>query len=86
MSEENTDNATNAENKSLTPEELLNQVNESIVNSTAAVSYKVGSRSVTRSSVSELKRLRADLMQEIAANNADNSLMAGVSVAVFDGR
>lgn len=70
----------------LSPQELLTQINAAIVACSQAQSYKVGSRSVTRANVTELKKLRADLMQEIAANNADNSLMAGVSVAVFDGR
>lgn len=48
-------------------------------------SYKIGSRSLTRANITELRKLRADLASEIAAEG-QNSLLDGASVAFFDGR
>ena len=48
-------------------------------------SYKIGSRSLTRANITELRKLRADLAAEIASDG-QNSLLDGVSVAFFDGR
>lgn len=65
---------------------LLSEVNRAI----AAVmvggqSYKIGSRSLTRANITELKKLRAELTAQLA-KEADTRLLRNTSVAFFDGR
>lgn len=65
---------------------LLSEVNRAI----AAVmvggqSYKIGSRSLTRANITELKKLRAELTAQLA-EEADTRLLRNTSVAFFDGR
>lgn len=66
--------------------ELLSQVNAAI---TAILvggqSYKIGSRTLTRANLTELKNLREELMAQ-AASDEDSVLMGDTFVAVFDRR
>ena len=74
-----------AENK--TASELLAEVNEAIVAVTSgAQSYKVGSRSVTRANLTELKNLRAELAAEIATAENNSDIFARTYLAKFEGR
>lgn len=74
-----------AENK--TASELLAEVNEAIVAVTSgAQSYKVGSRSVTRANLTELKNLRAELAAEIATAENNSDIFARTYLANFEGR
>lgn len=65
---------------------LLAEVNKAI---TAVMiggqSYKIGSRSLTRANLTELKNLRADLTAQLAEESS-SSLFRDTSVAFFDGR
>jgi hypothetical protein len=47
-------------------------------------SYKIGSRSLTRADLSELKEWKKQVENEIAAGDASN--ISGAYVAYFDGR
>ena len=70
----------------MTRQQLYDEVNKAI---TAVLvggqSYKIGSRSLTRANITELRKLRDELAAEIAAEGK-NSLLDGASVALFDGR
>jgi hypothetical protein len=48
-------------------------------------SYKLGSRSVTRADLAQLRSMRDDLEAQLSANT-DSPLMSDCHVAVFDGR
>lgn len=65
---------------------LLAEVNKAI---TAVMiggqSYKIGSRSLTRANLTELKNLRADLTAQLAEENS-TTLFRDTFVAFFDGR
>ena len=66
--------------------ELLLKVEEAITKITlTGQSYKIGSRSLTRADLTELRTMRKELKQEIASG-ADGSQLAGFFVAEFDGR
>lgn len=66
--------------------EQLEQVNQAIASVLAGgQSYKIGSRSLTRASLSDLKALRDDLQSQLEASEA-NGLLDRTRVAVFDGR
>ena len=74
------------ENTQMKPAEMLEQVNKAI----AAVlvggqSYKIGSRSLTRADLSQLKAIRDDLEAQIDSGT-DNCLLDRTFVAFFDGR
>ncbi|MGI6027882.1 MAG: peptidylprolyl isomerase [Candidatus Heteroscillospira sp.] len=66
--------------------EMLDQVNAAI---TAVLSggqsYKIGSRSLTRADLAELKAMRDDLEAQISAGTPTH-LMDRTVVAFFDGR
>ena len=66
--------------------EMLDQVNAAI---TAVLSggqsYKIGSRSLTRADLAELKAMRDDLEAQISAGTSTH-LMDSTVVAFFDGR
>lgn len=70
----------------MTKQQLYDEVEKAI---TAILvggqSYKIGSRSLTRANITELRKLRAELAAEIAIEGR-NSLLDGASVAFFDGR
>lgn len=49
-------------------------------------SYKIGTRSLTRADLAELRKMRIDLQNEIAAAEEASGGLAGFYVAEFDGR
>lgn len=66
--------------------EQLEQVNQAIASVLAGgQSYKIGNRSLTRASLSELKALRDDLQSQLEVNQS-TGLLDRTMVAVFDGR
>ena len=66
--------------------EQLEQVNQAIASVLAGgQSYKIGNRSLTRASLSELKALRDDLQSQLEVNQA-TGLLDRTMVAIFDGR
>ncbi len=70
----------------MTKKQLYDEVDKAIYSIlVGGQSYKIGSRSLTRANITELRKLRADLAAEIASDG-QNSLLDGVSVAFFDGR
>ena len=68
------------------PAEMLEQINTAI---TAVLSggqsYKIGSRSLTRANITELRKLRADLAAQVAEEE-NTGLLGNTSVAFFEGR
>lgn len=74
------------ENTTMTPEELLVQVDNAI---TAVLvggqSYKIGSRQLTRADLAMLKSMRDDLEAQVA-QSAPSHLLDRTYVAYFDGR
>lgn len=77
-----------SEQNNMSAKALLAEVNKAIVAVTVGgQSYKIGSRNVTRANLTELKKLREELMAEAAANDNTNSgILRDTYVAVFDGR
>ncbi len=70
----------------MTKRDLYKEVDKAIYSILAGgQSYKIGSRSLTRANITELRKLRADLAAEIATEGG-GPLLDGVSVAFFDGR
>ena len=68
------------------PGERLAQVDAAIAAVLAGgQSYKLGSRSLTRADLAQLRALRDDLAAQAAQENSDG-LLHGVYVARFDGR
>lgn len=66
--------------------EQLEQVNQAIASVLAGgQSYKIGNRSLTRASLSELKALRDDLQSQLEVSQA-TGLLDRTMVAVFEGR
>lgn len=70
----------------MTKTELLEQVNQAI----SAIlltgqSYTIGSRSLTRANITELRKLKADLEAEVASESA-NCLLGNTYVGFFEGR
>lgn len=49
-------------------------------------SYKIGTRSLTRADLAELRKMRTALQNEIAAAEEASGGLAGFYVAEFDGR
>lgn len=75
-----------SENTTMTPAELLGQVNNAI----SAVlgggqSYKIGSRSLTRADLAMLKAMREDLEAQLDSGQPPH-LLDRTFVAMFDGR
>lgn len=71
----------------MTDKEMLEQVNAAI--SAIAVggqSYSIGSRSLTRANLSELRATKADLEARIAAAERSDTLLGGTSTVFFEGR
>lgn len=67
--------------------ELLLQVEKAINTITVTgQSYKLGSRSVTRADLAELREMRKELMQEIAASESVGKGLSGFCAAEFEGR
>ena len=66
--------------------EQLEQVNQAITSVLAGgQSYKIGNRSLTRASLSELKAMRDDLQSQLEVSQS-TGLLDRTMVAVFDGR
>lgn len=66
--------------------EQLEQVNQAIASVLAGgQSYKIGNRSLTRASLSELKALRDDLQSQLEVSQS-TGLLDRTMVAVFEGR
>ncbi len=66
--------------------ELLAEVNKALIAVAAGgQSYKIGSRSLTRANITELRNLRDALAAEAAAEDG-GSLFRDTYVAYFDGR
>ena len=63
--------------------QLVNEAIEEIM--IAGQSYKIGSRQLTRADLKQLRLLKNDLANEVAAENSAG-LFAHTSVAIFDGR
>lgn len=67
--------------------DLLVKVNEAIVAiTTTGQSYTIGSRSLTRANLTELRNMKKDLEAQIAAEANDSPLFGGCCVAFFEGR
>lgn len=65
---------------------MLEEVNKAIVAVAAGgQSYKIGSRSLTRANLTELKKLREELAAEAAAESG-GCLFSNTFVSFFDGR
>ena len=74
------------DNTTATPAELLEQVNKAITTVlVGGQSYKIGSRSLTRADLAQLKAIRDDLEAQIDSGT-DNCLLDRTFVAFFDGR
>lgn len=70
----------------MTKQQLYEEVDKAIYSIlVGGQSYKIGSRSLTRANITELKNLRAQLISELAAEQTD-TLLGGAYVAFFDGR
>lgn len=70
-----------------TKKELLQEIDNAIYAvAVGGQSYKIGSRSLTRANLTELRNMRAELATEIAAEQNDSPLFDGTVVAFFDGR
>ena len=66
--------------------DMLSQVNAAIsAILVGGQSYKIGSRTLTRANITELKKLREELMAQ-KASCEDNGLVGDTYVAVFDRR
>lgn len=75
-----------ADENQMTAAGMLVEVNKAILTVAAGgQSYKIGSRSLTRANLTELKKLREELAAEAAAENG-SGLFANTVVAFFDGR
>lgn len=69
-----------------TPEQMLVEVNKAIqAVLLGGQSYKLGSRSVTRADLAQLREMRDDLEAQIG-QKGNSPLISDVVVAVFEGR
>lgn len=76
-----------ADANNLSRDELLREVNNAIYAiAVGGQSYKIGSRTLTRANLTELKNLRAELMAEEAAAKSENGIFDRTYTAIFDGR
>lgn len=70
----------------LTPKTMLGEINKAIAKVLAGgQSYKIGSRSLTRADLSELRKLKSDLESELS-ESGESDLFGNTVVAFFDGR
>lgn len=78
--------ADNTNQKPVTTEDMLRQVNEAIMAiAVGGQSYKIGSRSLTRADLKQLYAIKNDLTAQLASENS-GSLLDDCYVAIFDGR
>ena len=73
------ENETPLTEQGYSPKELLTAV------MVGGQSYKIGSRSLTRANLTELRKLRADLAAQVAEEE-NTGLLGNTSVAFFEGR
>ena len=71
----------------MTKKEMLEEVNAAI----SAIlrtgqTYSIGSRSLTRANITELRHLKSDLEAEIAADEDGSPLFSNTYAGFFDGR
>lgn len=81
------DNIRNEAETGLTKRELKVQVEKAI----SAIlltgqTYSIGSRSLTRANITELRKLLSELEAEIAAEEAGSPLLGNTYVGFFNGR
>lgn len=70
-----------------TKKEMLQEIDNAIYAvAVGGQSYKIGSRSITRANLTELRNMRAELASEIASEQSDSPLLDGTVVAFFEGR
>ena len=70
-----------------TNKELLAEVSAAIsAILTTGQSYTIGSRTLTRANITELRKLKADLESAVAAEAADSAFFADTYVGIFCGR
>lgn len=78
-----------AENNELfgtTPKEQLKNVNDAIYSIlVGGQSYKIGSRSLTRADLAQLRAMKKELEAEVTAND-NTDYFGDTYVGVFDGR
>ena len=71
----------------LTDRELLQQVNQAIsAILTTGQSYTIGSRTLTRANITELRNMQEYLTNKVAAQENNTPLIGGSYVAFFEGR
>ena len=71
----------------LSNRELLSQVTKAIsAIMLTGQSYSIGSRSLTRANLTELRNLKAELEAEIEADENNSPLFGNCTVAFFEGR
>lgn len=71
----------------LTDRELLQQVNQAIsAILTTGQSYTIGSRTLTRANITELRNMQEYLSNKVAAQENNTPLIGGSYVAFFEGR
>lgn len=71
----------------MTNRELLEQVTEAIsIIATTGQSYSIGSRSLTRANLTELRNLKNELEAKVAAEGNSSSLFPNAFVVHFEGR
>ena len=69
------------------PRQMLEIIEEAIKTvAEGGQSYKIGSRSLTRANLTELRKARKELQQEIAGDESGDPLFGNTYAAFFDGR
>lgn len=72
--------------ENIEPAQLLGEVDRAILSILkGGQSYRIGSRSLTRANLTELKGLKIELEAQLAKDNTPG-LLDRTSVAVFEGR
>lgn len=67
--------------------ELLSQVTKAIVAiTTTGQSYSIGSRTLTRANLTELREFKKELEAQVSAENGASALFSNCYTAFFDGR
>lgn len=72
--------------KNMDPAQLLAEVDRAIISILqGGQSYRIGTRSLTRVNLTELRNLKTELEAQVSKDSA-SGLMDRTSVAIFDGR
>lgn len=81
------ENNTQANNSVRTPAEMLKEVNNAIYSiMVGGQAYSIGSRSLTRANLAELRSLKNELEAEATRPEPCSTLFGDTYVAFFDGR